>query len=238
VNRKIGKRKSKTVKASVSTKAAPSTQSQLQNLSPHPAPAQKRSALVLILEIFGVLAAIATVVASTGYVFEKWQDTIATMDFSGDIDQKKPFTIPLIVKNPSSILAIHVPRISCSIEVEYNDGDKGQVLMSAVQPQTGGLAIAPGEPQNYFCNAPDNFTITAGATPGGAVIPIKQADMMVTFDYETWVPWPIQRHVTAQFVMFQTASGFRWVKGKWIGTKQGIVWPANVRHPPREPAPQ
>jgi hypothetical protein len=185
-----------------------------------------------------VLAAIATIVAGTGYALEKWQDTNATIDFSGDVDQKKPFTIPLITKNPSSIFSIHMPIISCSIEVEYSDGDKSHLFSTTNQIPVAGMAIAPSETQNYFCNAPDTLTITAGSTPGGPIVPIKQADMVVSLDYETWVPWTIKRRATAQFVMFQTAGGFRWVKGRWIGLKQNSIWPPDLpRSRPRAPAP-
>jgi hypothetical protein len=224
--------------ASASTAITTPTQVRSPIQSPSPVQPPKRSILVVILEIAGVLAAIATIVGATGYALEKWQDTTATIDFSGDIDQKKPFTIPLIVKNPSSIFAIHMPRISCSVEAEYGGGDKTNFLAAAAQPPIGGMKIAPTETQNYFCNMPDKFTFTEDVSHGGAIIPIKQADMVVAFDYETWLPWPIRRRVTTRFVMLPTTSGFRWIKGKWIGAKQDAAdLPAEIRHQ-QDPSPQ
>jgi hypothetical protein len=203
---------------------------------------RKRSILVLFLELFGVIAAIATIVASTGYALERWQDTNATIDFSGEIDQKKPFSIPLVIKNPSTIFSAHSPRVACWIEVEYlNPSSTGHALMAADQPSSSaGLAILPSQTRNYFCSMPDNFTLSEGEKPGGPVIPIKQAEMLVKAEYETWIPWGIPRQVISRFVMLQTSGGFRWIKGEWVASPTTIVWPPGTSPPWRgeKPAPQ
>ena len=78
---------------------------------------------------------------------------------------------------------------------------------------------------------PDNFALHEGDSPNGPIIPVKQADMLVALDYETWVPVTIQRHTVTQFLMFQTPNGYRWIKGDWIGSQQGVVWPPEGRPP-------
>ena len=52
-------------------------------------------------KIVGGLATVPTIAAAGGYAMEKWNETKATVDFVGEIDQKKPFTVPLSIKNPS-----------------------------------------------------------------------------------------------------------------------------------------
>jgi hypothetical protein len=226
-------KKGKTVKARVSAAAQAAayaqppaqTQSLLSTLKEH-------SIFVAVSLLLTFLVAVATIVPAAGYVQEKWYETLGTIDFSGDIDQKRPFSIPLLVKNPSFIFAMHVPKISCWVDVFYTDGKDSNVLMAAQQPPVAGLEIIPGGAADYSCSAPDNFAISAGATPGGPVIPIKQADMFVTLEYETWIPFSIKRNVTVKFVMFQSSTGFRWIKGDWMGTNPGVVWPPNVPKPP------
>ena len=164
------KRKGKKVKrpstASASTTTTQSKKVQLPLQTLLPAPKAKRSVLVLILEGAAVLAAIATIVAGTGYVLEKWRETTATVDFSGDIDQKKPFTLPLVAKNQGSIFSMHLPRMECSVKsMEYSDGGSHHVLAFANQGSVTGAAIAPNGTKNYFCDAPSALTLTD--KPGG-----------------------------------------------------------------------
>jgi hypothetical protein len=224
--RKAKKRLESEISASIKKIAA--TPSQLSTPPPNHAPVHRRSGLVLMLEIFGVIAAIATIVGGTGYAFEKWQDTKATIDFSGEIDQKKPFTVPLVVKNPSSLFTVHFPRILCSLTVNYGGGSNPNFFMATTQPPSPGAPIAPGGTENYFCDAPDKMAFSA--TPGGPPIPIQEAEMFVLFEYETWVPWPVSRRVPTEFVMLKTADKFRWIKGAWAGRKE-LDWPPNIPHP-------
>jgi hypothetical protein len=216
---------STSVRQSTQTRGPHQTQSLLSTLKEHPV-------FVVVSLILTTLVAGATIVPAAGYVEEKWQETIATTDFSGDIDQKKPFSVPLVTKNPSSIFAMHQPRISCWIDVEYGGvGTVSKAIAAADQKPLSGLAIAPGGTRNYFCDMPDNFTLHEGDTADGAILPVKQADMLIEMDYETWVPWAIERQVVTQFLMLQTANGFRWIKGDWIGPQQGVVWPPGTRPP-------
>jgi hypothetical protein len=41
---------------------------------------------------------------------------------SGEADQKKPFTVPLKIKNPSGYFEMHYPKIGCRIFAVYSDG--------------------------------------------------------------------------------------------------------------------
>jgi hypothetical protein len=176
------------------------------------------------------LAAIATIVGGTGYVLEKWQETVASIDFSGEIDQKKPFSVPLVAKNPSEIFSIHLPRMSCETNVEYYDGDSHHAVAYGDQGGASGAAIPPQGTADYFCDVAAALTVTD--KPGGTVIPIKQAEMTVTLDYETWVPWSIERQVKTRFVMFAASDGYRWQKGDWIGGHPGVPRPPNLESLP------
>jgi len=211
-----------------------------QAQAPIHAPKPERSLLVLLLELLGILAAIATIVAGTGYAFERWQDTTATIDFSGEIDQKKPFSIPLVIENPSTIFAAHSPRVACWIEAEYlNPNSTGHALLAADQPSvSAGMGIPPNQTRNYFCKMPDNFTLSEGDKPGGPIIPIKQAEMLVKIEYDTWLPWLHHHEVVTQFVMLQTSTGFRWIKGQWAGSTTIINWPTGTAPPWRAEKPK
>jgi len=232
VNKKIGKRRkgkntNSPIVSQLSTPpiAAPQTQGLLATLKEHPV-------FVAVSLVLWFLVAAATIVPALGYAEEKWHETIASVDFSGEIDQKKPFSIPLVVKNPSAIFPMHMPRVSCWVDVEYvgTDPKKNRALIAADQGPSGGLAIDPGKTENYLCSMPDNLTLHEGPNATGPIMPIKQADMLITVKYETWVPLAIPRHFVTQFVMFQTTEGFRWIKGNWIG-RQGIVWPPGSEPP-------
>jgi hypothetical protein len=218
--------------ANASTTTAETRPIQAPTQSPHPALAQRRSVLVLFLEGLGILAAIATIAYFGGYALEKWQETFAVVDFSGDIDQKKPFSIPLVVKNPSSIFKMYLPQIDCWVDVEYvgDDPQKAHVLMAADKQGGAGAEIAPNGTGNFFCDMPDYLAFHQG-DQNGSIVPIKQADMLVAIDYETWVPWTIKRHIVSQFVMLQTPGGFRWIKGQWMLGQQGVVWPPGSSPP-------
>jgi hypothetical protein len=186
-----------------------------------------------------MLVAVATIGPATGYAIEKWNDTVATIDFSGDIDQKKPFSIPLVIKNPSTIFSAHSPTVSCWIEVEYSNASGTSDLLTAIvePPTSAGMAIPPEQIRNFLCDAPDKFKTTEGDKPGGPIVPIKQAELLVEATYETWLPWTKSHRVVVRFVMLQTSAGYRWIKGEWAGSPGSIVWPKGqepARRSPRE----
>ena len=56
--------------------------------------------------------------------------------------------------------------------------------------------------------------------------------MSVILNYETWMPWTIERRVVTQFVMFNTSNGYRWVKGDWIGGHPSVQRPPNLESLP------
>jgi hypothetical protein len=176
--------------------------------TPVPAPATKsHRGLKVGVEILAGLAAVAGIVAGTGYAIEKWNDTTAIVDFSGEIDQNKPFSIPLVVKNPSQIFAMHASRISCWADVSYETGQpSGLVLLQADQGAISVGTIPAGSSRNYPCDLPGTLVVHKGPTPEAPPYPVKQADMLVTTDYETWIPFTVSRHAVTHFVMFKTTS--------------------------------
>lgn len=209
------------------------TQSLLSTLKQHP--------LFVVLSLVAtILVAIATIVPATGYVEEKWQETVASIDFFGDTDQKRPLTLPLLAKNPSGIFAMYEPRMQCSINVEYDDGTSAHhAAIFADQLPVTTPTIPPGRGGTYFCDAPQMVTLSDKTT--GAVVPMKQAEMTVTLHYKTRVPFFIERTVVGQFAVFATSSGYRWVKGSWLGGHPSVQRPANLeKYPPtfsNEPKP-
>jgi hypothetical protein len=209
----------------------------LQALTPGPAPApapvrapKRHRGLILAAEILAVPAAVATIVGGTGYAIERWHETAAVVDFSGEPDQQKPFALPLVVKNPSSIFAMHRPQMECSNDVEYNDGGSGSLVAYGEQGATTGAAIPPGGSANYFCDVASGLEAVNKET--ASKLAIKQAEITVRFNYETWVPWSVNQHVATHFVMLTTTSGFRWIKGEWMSGHPGIKRPPNLESLP------
>jgi hypothetical protein len=197
----------------------------------------KRSSWVLLVEIFGgtvaVIAGIATTAAGGGYALERWQDTKATIDFSGDIDQKKPFSITLVIKNPSTIFSMHVPYVACWVDLQYVTlNNKSSYIAADRKPLAAGTEILPGTTRNYLCNFPDSLTVKEGGSP----TVLKQADMLVRVQYETWLPWSIEREAFGRFLLLENSTGFHWIKGEWVGPDNKIAWPANAA--PRPPRPE
>jgi hypothetical protein len=238
VNQKLGKKKKVKIKGTASspTELPIPTSASVQPQAKTPKSKPKRSRLVLFAEIAGgiiaVAAGVATIVAGTGYAIEKWQETVARIEFSGDVDQKKPLTLPLSAKNPSDIFAMYEPRMECSINVEYTDETPAHhVFIFADQLPVTTPTISPGGTGTYFCDAPQMVTITD--TPTGAVIPMKQAEMIVTLHYKTKAPFLIEHTVVNQFAVFVTSSGYRWVKGTWLGGHPTVQRPPNLeKFPP------
>ncbi|MDE2283645.1 MAG: hypothetical protein KGK33_03405 [Hyphomicrobiales bacterium] len=146
--------------------AKPQSQNLLATLKEHPV-------VVAVSLLLWFLVAAATIVPAAGYVQEKWHETIPAVDFSGDIDQQKPFSIPLAIKNPSGIFAMHNPRISCWTDVDYESQPAKTFSARAVSSQgaiSAGLQINPGEVRNYFCDVGGAFNLHEGTSATGPII--------------------------------------------------------------------
>ena len=208
--------------SSVAKSTVPPIAIQPSPQSPSPAPAAtptppskvKRSFLVLILEILGSAAVIATIVGLTITVLEKWQETVATIDM-GVVDQKKPFSAPFEISNPSGIFGMHSPAMACRFSAVFSDG--------LVVPEGGttdwhrlpDAVIAPKRSALFFCAIQDEFTITNNAT--GKVAELVSATMSVAVKYETWIPRPVSREPPpTTFTLLKTSTGYRWIKGTLI----------------------
>jgi hypothetical protein len=172
----------------------------------------RRSLLGLASAIIGVLAAVAGIVAGTGYAIEKWHETLAVVDM-GEVDQQKPFSAPLQIKNPSAIFDMHSPSITCRFSAEYTNGvflpEGGTVGRHGIPK------IAAAESGVFFCDMPDKFTITDNAT--GKINTLVSATMVIIVNYETRVPWSVsQQTPPTTFTLLNTSNGYRWVKGALI----------------------
>ena len=233
MNKKLGKKKKG---ANSPKKLLPPTLSPTPPQVSIPELRSRRSRLILVAEILGgviaLLAGAATIGAGTGYAIEKWQETTATVDFSGDVDEKRPLTLPLLAKNPSGIFAMYEPRMQCSVNAEYDDGSPAHhAAIFADQLPVPTPTIPPGRTGTYFCDAPQMGTLADTKT--GAVVPMKQAEMTVTLNYKTRMPFLIQRTVVSQFAVFATSSGYRWVKGSWLGGHPMVQRPPDLeKYPP------
>ena len=173
-------KKAGTVHASTAT----ATPIQVRPSSGEPKP--RRSLLGLASAIIRVLAAVAEIDAGTGYAIEKWHETLAVVDM-GEVDQQKPFSAPLQIKDPSAIFDMHSPRIMCRFSAEYTNGiflPEGGTLGRHGIPK-----IAASEAGVFFCDMPDKFTITDNAT--GKINTLVSATMVIIVNYETWVPWAV-----------------------------------------------
>jgi hypothetical protein len=223
VNQKLGKKRKGNAATGPSKPSSPIKEAK---------PTKKRSLLSVFSLVVTFLVAVGTIVPATGYAIEKWQETVATIDFSGEVDQKRPLTLPLLAKNPSNIFAMHEPRMQCSVNVEYDDGMPAHhAAVFADQLPIATPTIAPGGIGTYFCDAPQMVALSDTIT--GAVVPMKQAEMTVTFNYKTRVPFFVERTIVSQFVVFATSSGYRWVKGSWLGGHPTVQRPLNLEsYPP------
>ena len=170
---------------------------------------------VLGTKILTAIAALATIVAGGGYAVQKWHETIAAIDLSGDVDQQKPFTFPFNIKNQSSFFDIHGAKVACKFFARYNDGGSGDVISNGGTYGIHGTPlIAAGETSVFFCDFLDKFTMTNNDT--GKIMPLKSAEMTVDVDYEIWLPWTVSRRVAAIFTLLNTSKGYRWMKGTQI----------------------
>jgi hypothetical protein len=164
----------------------------------------------------GAIAAIFVIVQGVANLLEKWNSTLATVEMSGEIDQKRPFTVALKIKNPSGYFDMHNPKIGCRIFAVYSDGKDhtGTVGGGTTTPHQI-FKIAGGSSAVFYCDVPDRFKLTATET--GIVMPLVSGQMTVTLEYETWVPWTIPRITPpAFFTIHNTSDGWRWVPGTEI----------------------
>lgn len=175
---------------------------------------QRRGLFAPIVALLGVLAAIAGIVAGTGYSMEQWHQTVPTIDM-GKIDPTKPFSAPLEIKNPSPIFDMHSPGVSCRFSAVYSEG--------IVLPQGGTTGwhgipngiIPAGQSAVFFCDMPDKFTFKNNDT--GKINILVSATMVVAVRYETWIPVTILRETPpTTFTFLDTSTGYQWVKGALI----------------------
>ena len=169
-----------------------------------------------MIEVLVAVAALGTIAYYGMTAIEKWHDTIVSIDMSGDVDQGKPFTLPLIIKNPSSIFDMHYPSVSCKFSATYTDGAAHTVT------ENGGTyalhqipMIAAGGYAPFFCDFPDKFKIAS--VEDKQQIPLADGNMIVAVSYETWLPWTLTRKpLPAVFNLLKTSTAFRWIKGDQI----------------------
>ena len=188
----------------------PQTSLQTRSLS---ATLKEHPAFVAVSLLVAFLVGAGTIVPATGYVVEKWHETIATIDM-GSVDQKKPFSAPLEIKNPSALFDMHNVGIACRFKAAYKQ--KGLFI-----PDGGTIGwhgpnfISAGQSAVFFCNIVDGFTMTDDVT--GEIATIDTATMVVGVMYETWIPWAVSRRTPdTTFTLLNTASGYQWVKGTII----------------------
>jgi hypothetical protein len=184
----------------------PRTQSLSSTLKEHPV-------FVVLSLLAAFLVGAGTVIPASGYVAEKWHETIATIDM-GAVDQKKPLSTPLEIKNPSALFDMHNVGVACRFKAAYKQ--KGLFIPDAgTNGWHGPTFIAAGQSAVFFCNWPDLFTMTDNAT--GEIATIESATMVVAVIYETWVHWSIARRTPdTTFTLLNTTGGFQWVKGTII----------------------
>ena len=165
----------------------------------------------------GAIAAIFVIVQGVANLLEKWNSTLANVEMSGEVDQKKPFTVPLKIKNPSGYFDMHNPKIGCRIFAVYSDGKDhtGTFDGGTTTPHQIFKIPVGGSSAVFYCDVPDRFKLTATET--GVAIPLVSGQMTVTLEYETWVPWSIPRiPPPAFFTLHNTSDGWRWVPGTEI----------------------
>jgi hypothetical protein len=181
-----------------------------------PKPAAKQSRWIVALEVIGGVAALTGIISYGATALEKWHDTSAIVDLAADVDQQKPFTLPLFIKNPSSIFDMHSPTVACKFSVTYSDG--GPHLATS-NGGTYGLhqtsLIPAGGAAPFFCDFADKFKVSFEDSKEAA--PITEGNITVTVEYQTWLFWSVkQTPPPATFNLLKTSTGFRWIKGHQI----------------------
>jgi hypothetical protein len=206
----------------VATAARPrprATPARARHQSPQP-PSIGRQIVRRLAELLLGAAALGSAAAGGGYAVEKWHETKAAINLGGEIDQKKPFIIPLLVSNPSTLFTMWGVKILCHVEAQYSDGPTYKATASGNEwAMSGAASIPPRESSNFSCDFPDKFTLTEGATPGGKPIPLASATMTLALQYDTHAfVWTIPQPFTETFTLLNTSTGYRWVKGSWLNS--------------------
>jgi hypothetical protein len=112
----------------------------------------------------------------------------------------------------------------CFLDVAWNDTSDPA---NDIKMQGGGAVsniitnrIEATKSTMFLCNVPDKIK-NGGPTDTmtGKTFPIRIGLMRVRVSYETWWPlfWSVRREERSTFTLFNTSSGFRWVKGDWMG---------------------
>src|ERR1700730_11731351 len=166
-----------------------------------------------VLRGAGFVASLFTALYCGAYGLEKWNETVLAIDQSGDVDQKKPFTLPIAVRNLSGLFTARAPFVICHFQVLFDDSKGGRAEETGHDQATHLPDIIPGHNEVYSCREPDKFVVAR--QDDGSVLPIKIAYMQVYVSYSTWLLWPISRFVSEHFTLFPTSSGYRWVKGQY-----------------------
>jgi hypothetical protein len=147
-----------------------------------------------------------------------WNHTMLTIEMSTEMDQQKPFTLPLYIKNPSSIFDAHYPTVACKFSAVYSDGGTGLVTTNGgtFGAHKGPVIVAGGDPAVFYCSFSDNLTLANNDT--GNPTPLASGNISVTIGYETWLPWWVVKRSTvpADFTLRKTSQGWRWTKGTEI----------------------
>jgi hypothetical protein len=163
----------------------------------------------------GFVASLSTALYTGAYGLEKWNETLLAIDLSGDADQKKPFTLPISLPNPSGLFTASTPLVICHFQVLLEDSKDARATESGHDQAIHLPDILPGHNEVYSCGQPDKFVVRR--QDDGSVVPVKIAYMQVYISYKTWLLgiWPISRLVPERFTLFPTSSGYRWVKGQY-----------------------
>jgi hypothetical protein len=186
--------------------------------SPPPRSTGRRIAR-LLAEVLVGLAALGSAAAGGGYVVERWHETKATIDVGKGTDQKRPFIVPLVVNNPSSIFTMWKVTILCHVDAIYSSGTKYRFSESGTEWGNGSGSIEPRRSANFSCDFPNKFDIHEGTDPNGPVVPLTSATMTLHLQYETHILlWAIPQQMAETFTLLNTSTGYLWITGSWLNS--------------------
>ena len=66
------------------------------------------------------------------------------IDQSGDVDQKKPFTLPIAVRNLSDLFTARAPFVICHFKVVFDDSKGGRAEETGHDQATKAHPVVPG----------------------------------------------------------------------------------------------
>jgi hypothetical protein len=168
-----------------------------------------------VLLAVGFVGSLCGALTAGGYALAWWNESVLAIDLSGEIDQKKPFTLPISLRNLSGLFSARTPFVICHFQVLLDDGKNARAMETGHDQATNLPDIIPSRNEVYSCSEPDKFVVSR--PDNGSVIPVRIAYMQVYVSYKTWLfgAWPISRLVSENFTLFPTSSGYRWVKGRY-----------------------